>query len=152
MKLAIFPGSFDPITKGHQDIAIKASLLFDKLYVAIGENSEKNNMFSKEQRLSWIKTTFAAYNNIECVIYSGLTIDFCKKHKIKYIIRGLRSANDYENEKSIAYTNKLLYPDIETIFLLCNNSFAHISSSIVKEIIKHNGCVKNFIPEEITII
>lgn len=151
MKTAIFPGSFDPITKGHENIAIKAASLFDVLYIAIGENADKNYMFSKEQRLTWLQTTFAQYPNIRCSIYSGLTVDFCKKNNIQYIIRGLRSINDFENETAIAHVNKLLYPDIETIFILCDTPFAHISSSIVRDIIRNNGNIKDFIPKQIII-
>jgi pantetheine-phosphate adenylyltransferase len=116
MKIAIFPGSFDPITKGHENIAIKAASLFDILYVAIGENSEKKYMFSQEQRLDWLKTTFAANSTIKCVLFSGLTVDYCKQHNINYIVRGIRNIYDFENETAIAEINKHLYQRIETVF------------------------------------
>lgn len=151
MKIAVFPGSFDPITKGHENIALKAAALFDKLYIAIGSNAEKKYMFSQEQRLTWLKTTFANHSNIECAIYSGLTIDFCEKNNIQYIVRGLRTLNDFENETIIANVNKLLHHGIETIFLLPDMKYHPISSSMVKEIIRNNGNIKEFIPESITL-
>lgn len=151
MKTAIFPGSFDPITKGHEDIALRASRLFDNLIIAIGQNIDKKYMFSPEQRLSWIIKTFEKHPNIKCMLYEGLTVDFCKQHHINYIVRGLRTLADFENEQSIAHLNKQLYPEIETLFLLTNNRFSHISSSGVREIILHKGNVKDFIPEPIII-
>jgi pantetheine-phosphate adenylyltransferase len=151
MKTAIFPGSFDPLTKGHENIAIKAAALFDILYIAIGENSQKNNLFPVEKRLSWLKATFSTYPNIHCLTYNGLTVDFCKINNIQYIIRGLRSISDFENESLIADVNKQLYPVIETFFLLCDVHFRHISSSIVKEIMQNNGDIVDFIPKQIQI-
>ena len=151
MKTAVFPGSFDPLTKGHEDIALKAIRLFEKLIVAIGENGDKKYMFSIEQRLHWLQTCFEKYPNIECKIYTGLTVDFCKKNNIHYIIRGIRNHTDYEKENEIAAINKLLCPDIETIFLLTDQKYTHFSSTLVKEILRNNGNVKDFIPETISL-
>lgn len=151
MKTAIFPGSFDPITQGHENIALKAATMFDLLYVAIGENSEKKSMFSSQQRLAWLQKTFANCPNIQCITYTGLTVDFCKKNNIGFIVRGLRSFIDFENELAIAHANKLLYPTIETVFLMCDAPLLHISSSIVRDIIKNKGDVKKFIPKGIEI-
>ena len=147
MKKAIYPGSFDPITKGHQSIALRASYMFDTLIVAIGKNADKQCMFSLEERLLFIKKTFADVKNIEVVSYEGLTVDFCKKNDIKYVIRGLRSDMDWSVESSIANANKLLYPLVETIFLLTEPQHTGISSSIVREVLVNKGDVSVFVPE-----
>jgi pantetheine-phosphate adenylyltransferase len=138
-RIAIFPGSFDPITKGHEDIVRRAIPLFDEIIVAIGVNSSKNYMYSLEQRLQWIKATFSDCKSVKVIQYEGLTIEACKKHQVKFILRGLRNSNDYEYEKSIAMMNQAMAKNIETIYLNTQPEYAAISSTIVRDIIKNQG-------------
>lgn len=148
MKRAVFPGSFDPITLGHCDIINRGTQLFDELIIAIGENLSKNYLFSLEQRKAFIENIFSDNKKIKVFIYSGLTTDFCKKVKANYILRGLRNSSDFEYENSIAQTNKKT-GEIETIFLLSSPEKSYISSSIVREIIKHNGKFEDLVPNSV---
>ena len=113
-RIAFFPGSFDPITKGHEDIVRRAIPMFDKIIVALGENSSKNEMFPPKQKQNWIEKTFSDCPSVEVINYKGLTIDACKKHQAKFILRGLRNSNDYEYEKNITMMNQAMEPSIET--------------------------------------
>jgi pantetheine-phosphate adenylyltransferase len=154
MKTALYPGTFDPITLGHESIALRASFLFDKVIVAIGNNIQKQCMFSLEERLAMLKKTFERYRNeeienIEITSYEGLTVDFCKKNDIEYIVRGVRSNADWNVEPSIVYANKLLYDRTETVFLLADIDEMIISSSIVREILRNSGDVSAFVPRVI---
>ncbi|MCK9218472.1 MAG: pantetheine-phosphate adenylyltransferase [Bacteroidales bacterium] len=147
--IAVFPGSFDPITRGHESIIRRALPLFSKVIIGIGENRDKKSFFSLEQRRNWIQTIFAGERRIEILTYSGLTVTFCRSHNVRFILRGLRTAADFEFERSVGQINKLLLPEIETIFLLCAPEYASLSSSIVRDILHHGGDVKQFIPEGI---
>ena len=146
MKTAIFPGSFDPITLGHQDIIEKSLNLFDSVIIGIGKNNEKKYMFSAEKRKQFVEKTFKSNDNIEVKIYDGLTVDFCKKNNADFIIRGLRNVSDFEFEKTIALTNRKL-TGIETVFLLTSAKNSYISSGIVRELIKNDGAYSLLIPK-----
>ena len=148
-KIAIFPGSFSPFTIGHQSIVDRALPLFDKIIISIGINSEKNQYFSIEERLQWIKDVYANNAKIEVKFYEGLTVDFCKKENANYILRGLRDSHDFKFEKGIAQMNKDLNMEVETIFIITPPEISHISSSIIRDIIKNGGDVSKFIPKEI---
>ena len=150
MKKAIFPGSFDPITLGHHDIISRGITLFDELIIAIGINAEKKYMFSLEQRKQFIEESFKDYPNIKVVTYKGLTVDFCQKNNVDFILRGLRNPADFEFEKAIAHTNRDLSP-IETVFLLTAASTSYISSSIVRDVIRNNGDYKKLVPKSVRI-
>jgi pantetheine-phosphate adenylyltransferase len=147
-KVAVFPGSFDPITKGHESIIKRALPLFDKIVVAIGVNSSKRYMFTLEQRVAFCKSTFPE-TNIVIETYEGLTVDYCLKIGAKYLLRGLRTSADFEFESSIAQMNNAMNTDIETIFMLTPPNLAAISSTIVRDIVKNGGDVSQFIPDSI---
>jgi pantetheine-phosphate adenylyltransferase len=149
MKKAIFPGSFDPITVGHVDIVRRGIKVFDEIIIAVGDNTDKKYMFPKEKRVEFIKQTFNNYDNINIESYDGLTVRFCKKNNIEFMIRGLRNPADFELEKSIALTNREM-TGIETIFFLTSPENSFISSSIVRDLIRNNGDYKLFIPKGIT--
>jgi pantetheine-phosphate adenylyltransferase len=150
MKKAIFPGSFDPITLGHFDIIKRSIPLFDEIVVAIGINAEKKYMFSLEDRKRFIEEAFADEPKISVVTYEGLTIDFCKKIKAQFILRGLRNPADFEFEKAIAHTNRRL-SRIETVFLLTAAKTSYISSSIVRDVIRNNGEYQMLVPDAVRI-
>ncbi|MFO8130009.1 MAG: pantetheine-phosphate adenylyltransferase [Bacteroidales bacterium] len=150
-KIAVFPGSFDPITKGHESIIKRAIPLFDKLYLAIGINAEKKSFFPVNQRKKWLEEVFKEYSNIQVTHFEGLTVNYCKKVNAKYILRGLRTSADFEFERSIGQVNKKIYPEIETVFLLTTPEYTAVNSSIVRDILKHGGDVSQFVPGAIRI-
>lgn len=148
-RIALFPGSFDPITRGHESIIKRAIPMFDKIVVAIGVNSEKESLFSLAQRVYWLKEVFKGFETVEVDTYTGLTVDYCKAKGIKYILRGLRTSADFEFERSIGQMNKQMYPEIETVFLLTTPEHTSINSSIVRDIIRQKGDPSAFIPKEV---
>ena len=148
-RICIFPGTFDPITRGHVDVVKRTINLFDKLIIAVGINSAKQPMYTTEQRISWISEIFKDDKNVGVTSYSGLTINFCKEVNANYILRGIRSVGDFEYEKAIADMNRMLQPDIETIFLTCSPIYSTISSTLVRDVIRHNGDVSQFVPDEV---
>tara|TARA_Y100000287_G_scaffold135492_1_gene110363 strand:- start:355 stop:807 length:453 start_codon:yes stop_codon:yes gene_type:complete len=150
MKKAVFPGSFDPITIGHLDIVERAIKVFDEIIIAVGDNTDKKYMFPKEKRVEFVKQTFYNYDNVKIESYDGLTVDFCRKNNIEFMIRGLRNPADFEFEKRIALTNREM-TDIETIFFITSPENSFISSSIVRDLIRNNGDYKLFIPKGITL-
>jgi len=150
MKRAVFPGSFDPVTIGHQDIVNRGLKIFDEIIIGVGENIDKKYMFSSNERFDFVSKTFEANAKVLIKTYDGLTVDFCKKNNTEFIIRGLRNPADFEFEKSIALTNREM-TGIETVFFLTSPKNSFISSSIVRDLIKNKGDYKLFIPKEITI-
>ncbi|NNF02233.1 MAG: pantetheine-phosphate adenylyltransferase [Bacteroidia bacterium] len=148
-KVAVFPGSFDPITIGHVDIVERSLPLFDKVIVAIGENSQKKTLLTLKQRLEHINTVFKKHEKVEVSSYHGLTVNFCREHKANYIIRGIRSSSDFEYEKTIAHLNYAMEPGLETVLILARAELSSISSTIVREIIRGKGNVEKFIPAEL---
>lgn len=151
IKRAVFPGSFDPVTRGHENVILRALPLFDEIIIAVGVNSEKQALFSSEQRLAWLRQVFAGYPKIQIQSFNGLTVDFCRKVQANYILRGLRTSADFEFERSIGQMNKQLYPDIETVFILTLPAYTALTSSIVRDIIRNGGNPAPFIPESIII-
>ena len=148
MKRYVFPGSFDPITLGHQDIIHRALPMCDELIIAVGENLDKKYMFTIKERLDFINKTHSKEAKIKVKSFKGLTIDFCKSVEATAIIRGLRNPADFEFEKSIAQMNRRL-SGIETLFLLTAADYSYISSSIVREIIKNNGDYSSLVPDAV---
>jgi len=149
MKIALFPGSFDPITIAHVDILKRALPLFDKIVVGIGLNSSKQNFLSSEKREEMVRTIFSANKNVDVQLYEGLTVDFCRKINAKYMVRGIRSASDFEYERAIAQINQTMMPEVETILLLSKPEYSAISSTIVRDILRNNGDVSPFVPKEV---
>ena len=148
MKIGIFAGSFDPITRGHEDIVLQAMPLFDEIIIAIGVNIDKKNAFPLDDRIKWIKNTFAEYPKVKVVSYQGLTVELCKKMNASFIIRGLRNTTDFEYESIIAEANKKLNPDVETVFFLSKPELRCVSSTVVRDVLKNNGNASAFIPEK----
>lgn len=148
MRKAIFPGSFDPITNGHFDIIKRGVSLFDEVIVAIGVNAEKKYMFSLEDRKRFIEEAFKDEPKVKVITYSGLTIDLCKKEKADFILRGLRNPADFEFEKAIAHTNRVM-SKIETVFLLTAARTSFISSSIVRDVLRNDGDISQLVPESV---
>jgi len=146
MKIALFPGSFDPVTKAHVDIVKRSLGLFDKVYIGIGANSNKASFLSIETREQMLRAVFADEDKIHIIAYEGLTVNFCKSIGAGYMIRGIRTVSDFEYEKAIAQMNHALDPEIESIFIVSKPGYSSISSTIVREIMRHNGDVSQFIP------
>ncbi len=143
-KIGLFPGSFDPFTKGHEDIVLKSIALFDAVIIGIGINSTKNYLFDLDKRIQHIESLFKNQPAVSIKTYQKLTVDFCQEIGAQFIIRGLRDSKDFEYEKSIAHMNSAL-ADIETIFLLTDQKYGAINSSIVREIFKNNGSIDLFV-------
>lgn len=148
-RIALFPGSFDPITLGHVDIITRALPLFDEIRIAVGTNSAKNYLFSLEQRIAWITETFADEDKVKVVTYDGLTVDFALQEGVNFLLRGLRNPADFEFEKAIAQANREMTPELETVFLLTSARFAYISSSIVREVLNYGGDFTKFVPDAV---
>lgn len=151
MRVAIFPGSFDPITIGHVDIIKKALPLFDKIIISIGTNTQKKSLFSLDQREQWIRDVFSGEPKIAVDHFDGLTADYAKKIDSHYLLRGLRNGSDFDYEKTISQVNQTISKGLETIFFISSPEVAHISSTVVREIISGGGDASPFIPKEINL-
>ena len=150
MKIAVFPGSFDPITNGHVDLIDRALPLFDKIVIAIGVNSVKKTLFPLDVRIKWLNRVFGNQDQIEIGHFEGLTVNYCKQVGAKYLLRGLRNASDFDYEKTISQLNNIIGDQVETIFFISRPEYSHISSTIVREIIKGGGDSSSLIPTIIT--
>lgn len=144
-KIAVFPGSFDPITLGHLDVIKRAIPLFDQIIVAIGTNASKKYMWSLEERREKLEKAFSAHDTISVADYTGLTADFCKKNNAQFILRGLRNTTDFNYEQTIAQANEKVN-GVDSVFLICSPEYSHISSSIVRDIARNNGDFSTLIP------
>lgn len=150
-RIAVFPGSFDPITLGHYDLVCRALPLFDEVIVAIGMNSQKKYLFELETRLAWLRQVFASHPQVKVDTFSGLTAHYCQEVGSRYLLRGLRNASDFDYEKTISQLNHIVGGGIETVFLISQPGYSHISSTIVREIIKGGGDASPFLPEGLVI-
>lgn len=148
-RVALFPGTFDPITIGHLDIIYRSLPLFDKLVIGIGRNANKTAMFSEEQRLAWINEIFKKDDKVSAIVYEGLTIDCCKRIGAGFILRGIRYVSDFEYEKAIADMNRSLAKDIETVFLTCLPQYTSVASTLVRDVIRNGGDAASFLPEPV---
>jgi pantetheine-phosphate adenylyltransferase len=152
IKTAVFPGSFDPFTIGHESVVRRALDMFDKVIVGIGDNTTKTRFISLAESTEKISKVFEdTGGRVEVKAFRGLTVDLCRKENSRYILRGLRTAADFEYERAIAQTNKAMYPEIETVFILTLPEHTHVNSSIIREIIKQGGDVSQFVPKNYTL-
>jgi pantetheine-phosphate adenylyltransferase len=149
MKIALFPGSFDPVTKAHVDILKRSISLFDKVVIGIGINSTKQALLPIEDRKKMLEAVFSDEPKVEIQTYSGLTVDFCKEIGANYMIRGIRTVSDFEYEKAIAQMNHALVPEIESIFIVSKPGYSSISSTIVRDILRNKGDISQFVPKEV---
>ncbi len=145
-KAAVFPGSFDPFTIGHESIVRRAMALFDEIVIAVGRNTTKKEFFPVEKRQAWIEEVFQNTPGVRIELYQGLTVDYCRSIGARYLLRGLRTASDFEYERAIAQVNRAMNQDIESVFLLTSPEFTYINSTIVKDILRHGGDAKKFLP------
>jgi len=148
-RIGLFPGTFDPITIGHQDIINRSLPLFDKLFIGIGRNVNKEPMFTVEQRLEWIRAIYKNNPKVEAVAFEGLTIRCCQEVGANFILRGIRYVNDFEYEKAIADMNRSLDNNIETVFLTCLPQYTAVASTLVRDVLKNGGDVMQFLPDEV---
>jgi pantetheine-phosphate adenylyltransferase len=146
-RIAIFPGSFDPFTVGHESVVNRAVPMFDKIVIMIGYNANKKSFYSIEKRLKWINQVFKDRDQIEVRLHDGLTVDFCKEVGAKYILRGLRTSADFEYERAIAQINKKMHPEIETVFLLTLPEHTPVNATIIRDIVFHGGDASMFLPK-----
>jgi pantetheine-phosphate adenylyltransferase len=146
-RVAIYPGSFDPLTNGHLDLIKRSLQLFDKVIVSVAINSRKTTLFSVEERVELLKQVMGEWKHIEIDTFSGLTVDYAKQRNAKVIIRGLRAVTDFDYEYAISLMNSKLAPDVETVFLMASNEHSFISSTIVKEVARHGRAVSNQVPD-----
>lgn len=149
MKIAIYPGSFDPITKGHLDILKNASGIFDKVIIAVARNGEKKGFLSTEERVELIKKSIEGLDNVEVDAFEGLTIEYAKKRGAEILIRGLRAVSDFEYEMQLSQTNSALCDKIKTVFLTTKPKYNFISSSTIREILQNNGDISKFVPQAV---
>lgn len=150
-KTAVFPGSFDPFTVGHEALVIRALMLFDKVIIAVGENTEKKNLFTIENRMKMISKVFGGESRVVITRYRGLTVDFCRKNEASYILRGLRTSADFEYERAMGQMNRKMAPEIDTVFLLTSTEHTPVNSTIVRDIIVNGGDASMFVPSVIKI-
>ena len=148
-RICLFPGTFDPITIGHQDIINRSLHLFDELVIGIGRNANKAPMFSEEQRLQWIEDIYKGNSQVRAVVYDGLTVECCQRNNAKFILRGIRYVNDFEYEKAIADMNRSLDTTIETVFLTCLPQYTSVASTLVRDVIRNGGDASQFLPKEV---
>ena len=148
-KIAVYPGSFDPVTNGHIDVIERASKIFDKLIVAVGDNPEKKELFSADERLEMLQISLKKFKNVEIKSFSGLLLDFVKKQGSNIIVRGLRAVSDFEFEFQRALMNRKVNKNIETVFIMTKGSYCYLNSSIVKEMAQFGGCVTGLVPKSV---
>lgn len=149
-KVAIFPGSFDPFTKGHEDIVLRGIKMFDEIIIGMGYNGKKSRYFHIDTMLDCVDETFKDYPNISVETYNELTVHFAKKHNADFLLRGLRNTTDFEYENSIAQANRHVFKDIETVFLITSPEYAYISSSIIREMHKYGKTLTEFLPYDVS--
>jgi len=145
MSIAIYPGSFDPVTKGHEDIVERASKMFDKIIIGVLKNSNKSPTFSVEERIEMLNEVFKNCPNVEIEAFNGLLIDFAHQKNATVLLRGLRAVTDYDYELQLAQINRVLAPDVDTVYLNTNLKYSYISSSIVKEVASYHGDITPFL-------
>lgn len=146
-RIAIFPGSFDPFTVGHESIVQRSISLFDKIYIMIGYNANKQSFFPIEKRMKWINQVFQNEEKVEVRLHEGLTVDFCKEVGARYILRGIRTSSDFEYERAIAQINKKMHPEIESVFLLTLPEHTPVNATIIRDIVSHGGDASMFLPK-----
>jgi pantetheine-phosphate adenylyltransferase len=149
LKIALCPGTYDPVTEGHRDVILRCSRIFDIVIVAISKNNRKKPMYALEKRVNFIKRIFKEVKNVKVISFEGLLIDLAKNEGVNVIVKGLRAISDFEYEFQMAQINKKLNPDIETMFLVTNPKYAYLSSSAVKEVARFKGCITGLVPAEI---
>jgi len=146
MKIAVFPGSFDPITVGHVELVKRAIPLFDKIIIAVGVNSQKKYLYNLEERIQQIADVFINEEKVEVDKHEGLTVKYCIKKNARYLLRGLRNASDFDYEKQLSQMNHIIGEGVETVFLISHPQYSHISSTLVREVIKGGGDASPFLP------